>query len=79
MPQGGEARTWLRDEEAVGLPKMLDHAQYVPNSSVEPALAQVGAPSWGVCKTVGIQLAEARSGTAQKYSNGPSQPPARQP
>jgi len=32
-----------------------------------------------VCKTVGIQLAEARSGTAQKYSNDPSQPPARAP
>ena len=51
--QGGEARTWLRDEEAAGLSKMLDHAQYVPNSSVEPALTQVRAPSCGVYKTVG--------------------------
>jgi len=32
-----------------------------------------------VCKTVGIQLAAARSGTAQKYSNDPSPPLARAP
>ena len=40
-------------------PQMLDHAQHVPNSSVEPALAQVGTASWGVCKTAAHLVAGA--------------------
>src|ERR1022692_389333 len=70
--------SWLRDEEAGGsrsAPQTLDHAECVPSSDCGPAFSQLGKPSSGVCKTVGLAHVGSKRAPAGTVRNSPAGAP----